>query len=185
MKANDYDTAINELNNSLGVDPKYARPMITLGSVYYLQALKPFDQTKKPSDIDSELLAEAIEKFNQALKAEHQPALSNIPTKAHFGLGQSFLMQSYSGLDTPLNAAVEEFEIVIANYGDGKNPNVRELAAESHARLGLIYDLSGHFSRAAQEYQSAADLLFDNPERQKQYQERSQELLEKITTATP
>ena len=63
MKAQDFDTSITELNKSLSIDPNYARPLITLGSVYYLQALEPFDKTKIPSDIGLELLDKAIEKY--------------------------------------------------------------------------------------------------------------------------
>lgn len=185
MKSKDFNTSIIELNKALVIDPDYGRPLITLGSVYYLQALEPFDKTKKASDIDLELLDKAIEKYNQALQAKHQPALSDIPTKVHFGLGQCYLMQSYSGMDTPLGKAVDEFQKVINNYKNGKNPRIREITAEAHARLGLIYDLSGYSSDAAQEYQLAAELLFDNPERQKQYQKRAQELSTGANTTTP
>lgn len=185
MMTKDYDTSVDYLNRALSVDPYYGRPLITLGSVYYLQALEPFDKTKKTSDIDLELLDKAIKKYNQASQAEHQPALSDISTKVHFGLGQCYLMQAYAGENISLANAVEEFQIVVANYGEGKNPRIRELAAESHARLGLINDLSGYLNDAAQEYQLAAELLFDNPERQKQYQERAQELSAGTTTTTP
>jgi tetratricopeptide (TPR) repeat protein len=185
MKAQDLDASITELNKSLSIAPDYARPLITLGGVYYLQALEPFDKTKIPSDIDPELLEKAIESYKQALLAKKQPALSDISTKVHFGLGQCYLMQSYSGLDTPLGDAVEEFKIVIADYGDGQNPRIRELAAEAHARLGLIYDLSDYIEDAVQEYQLAADLLYDNPERQGQYQARADGLSAKIAPTAP
>lgn len=176
MKSNQFDIAISELNKSLAIDHEYARPLITLGSVYYLQALQPFAKTGKPADIDLGLVSKSIEQYNQALTSDHQPDLSDIPTKVHFGLGQCYLLQSYSGMDKSLKDAVDQFNIVIINYADGKNPRIRELAAESHARLGLIYNLSGNFNEAAKEYKLAADLLFDNPERQKQYQEKFEEL---------
>lgn len=185
MKVENFDISTNELNKALSIDPSYARPLIALGSVYYLQALIPFDKTKIPSDVDLHLLDKAIEKYNQALKARRQPALSDISTKVHFGLGQCYLMQTYAGVNIPLANAVEEFQMVVANYGEGKNPRIRELAAEAHARLGLINDLSGYSNDAAQEYRLAAELLFDNPERQKQYQERVRELSAGITTTTP
>ena len=185
MMTKDFDTSMTDLNKALSIEPDYGRPLITMGSVYYLQALGPFEKTKKNSDIDLSLIDMAVEKFKQALKAKNQPALSDIPTKAHFGLGQCYLMQSYTGMGLSLNKAVDEFQIVITNYGNGKNPRIRELAAESHARLGLINDLSGYSNDAAQEYQLAAELLFDNPERQKQYQERAQELFAGTTTTTP
>lgn len=184
MKVKNFDLSVTELNKAISIDPNYGRPLITLGGVYYLQALEPFDKTKKPADIDQKLLNKAIEKYKQALKAKHQPALSDISAKVHFGLGQCFLMQSYGGEKTPLVNAVNEFKIVVADYGDGKNPRIRELAAEAHARLGLIYNLSGYSNDAIQEYQLAAKLLFDNPERQKQYQKRAQEL-SISTTTTP
>lgn len=185
LKAKDFDTAKSSLNKSLAIDPEYARPLITLGSVYYLQALEPFEQSKDPASIELDLIDKSIEMYNRALQANNQPPLSDISTKVHFGLGQCYLMQTYSGMDTPLGNAVEEFQIVIANYGDGKNPRVRELAAEAHARLGLIYDLSGYTEDAAQEYQLAAELLFDNPERQEQYQARVDELSVKIAPTAP
>ena len=185
MKAKDFDTALAVLNQARRLDPEYGRPLITLGSVYYLQALQPFENTKTPSDIDLTLISKAIDQYEQALQAKHQPALSDVPTKVHFGLGQCYLMQAYAGMETPLDKAIDEFQWVIADYGNGKNPRVRELAAESHARLGLIYDFSGYPSDAAQEYEKAAELLFDNPERQKQYQERAQELWADIITSTP
>jgi len=187
MKSSEFDTAISKLNKSLAIDSEYARPLITLGSVYYLQALQPFAKTGKPADIDLGLLSKSIEQYNRALISDHQPDLSDIPTKVHFGLGQCYLLQSYSGMDKSLNKAVDEFKIVIADYGNGKNPRVRELAAEAHARLGLINDLSGYSRDAAQEYQLAADLLFDDPERQNLYKKRAEELLanHSIVTATP
>lgn len=185
MMTKDFDTSITDLNKALSIEPDYGRPLITMGSVYYLQALEPFEKTKRNSDIDLSLIDMAVEKFKQALKAKSQPALSDIPTKAHFGLGQCYLIQSYTGMDLSLNKAVDEFQIVVTNYGNGKNPRIRELAAESHARLGLINDLSGYSNDAAEEYQLAAELLFDNPERQKQYQERAQELSAGTTTTTP
>ena len=184
MKANEFDIAISELNKSLSIDPNYARPLITLGSVYYLQSLEPFEKTKKTDDIDLGLLDKAIEQYKQALSKDSQQDLSDIPTKAHFGLGQCYLLQSYSGMDKSLKDAVDQFNIVIVNYADGKNPRIRVLAAESHARLGLIYHLSGNYDNAAKEYKLAVDLLFDNPERQKQYQDKVKELSLK-TGVTP
>lgn len=180
MKANDFEMAESSLNKSLAIDPEYGRPLITLGSVYYLQALEPFEQSKNPASIDLDLIDKAIEMYNQALVAKNQPALSDISSKVHFGLGQCYFMQSYAGMDTPLVNAINEFKIVIDDYGDGKNPRIREITAESHARLGLIYYFSDHPQDAVQEYQLAADLLYDYPERQALYQKRADEILQSI-----
>lgn len=81
--------------------------------------------------------------------------------------------------------SVKEFEAAIASYDDGNNPRVRELAAESHARLGLIYRLTGDLPRALENYQIAADLLSDIPERQAQFQDRADEIEKILLETTP
>ena len=72
--------------------------------------------------------------------------------------------------------AIQEFEAVLADFDDGKNPRVREMAAESHARLGLIYALSESLEPAADHYEEAASLLFDHVEQQQLYEKRAAEL---------
>ncbi len=178
-KQNDLVTSISYLNRSLEIDPEYARPIVSLASVYYLQALEPFNESQKPSDVDLALIDKAIAEYNLALQAHHQPALSDITTKVNFGLGQCYLMQVYAGSKGSLNLAVDKFKSVIADYRS--NPRLRELAAESHARLGLIYALSNHDADAVQEYQQAAALLYDNPERQQVYKDRAAKLLAGVT----
>jgi len=178
------DAAIGYLDKSLHIDPEYARPFISLDSVYYLQALSPFDKSKVRTDIDQQLLLKAIDTYNQALSADNRPVSSDIETKVHFGLGQCYLMQAYGGVDVDPQLAADEFQYVISDYGNGQNPRVRELAAESHARMGLLYAFSDHSEEASKEYQLAADLLFDTPERQQQYQEKADEYRLKVT-ATP
>jgi tetratricopeptide (TPR) repeat protein len=170
---------------SLAIDPEYARPYVGLGSVYYTLALKPFEASNNPSDVDQELLDQAVASYQQALQSSHQPTLSDISTKVHFGLGQTYFIRTYSGQDKSFDAAVAEFEIVISDYSDGANPRVRELAAEVHARLGLIADLSGYPAQAADEYEAAAALLYDNPDRQAQYSKRAAELSKLTPLPTP
>lgn len=181
-KAKKYDIAIIYLNKALTVNPDYGRPLLSLGNVYYLQSLVPFDKTKNIDDIDLGLIGRAIETYNQALQAKDLPALSDVPTKVHFGLGQCYLMQVYAGEKTFLNEAVDEFQLVIQEYGNGNNPRLRELAAEAHARLGLIYDLSGYSVDAVREYEQAASLLFDNPDRQQQYHDRAAKIEANISS---
>lgn len=185
-KKKDYETAKSYYQKSLSIDPQYARPHIGLGGVYYLLALKPIEVSKKDADLDVTLLDIAIDHYQRALRSENQPPLADIPTKAHFGLGQCYLYRTYSGRDKTFNAAVKEFNMVIADYGNGTNPRVRELAAESHARLGLIvYDTGGDLTLAANKYQTAATLLYDNPERQTLYVKRAQDIREVIKTTLP
>lgn len=182
-KSGELDMALDYLEKSLVIDPEYARPYITEAGMYYLQALQKFEDSKDREDIDQQLLIKAIETYDQALSASHRPDKSDIETKVHFGLGQCYLMQAYGGLDVDPNLAANEFQQVIDEYGNGENPRVREMAAESHARLGLLYVFSGNLAKASEEYQLAADLLFDNPERQMQYQEAADEY--SIVISTP
>lgn len=167
------EAALEYLNKSLTIDPEYARPLISIGGIYYLQALEPAKTSKNPSDIDQELLKKAVETFRLAMTAKNQPPLSDIAAKVHFGLGQCYFMQAYGGKEIDLQLVADEFQKVISEYDDGSNPRLRELAAESHARMGLLYVFSGRLDEASREYQLAANLWFDNPEKQKEYQENA------------
>ena len=165
----DLDAAETYHQQAIELDPDYARPYVGLAGVYYLRALQPFQESLDPVDIYAMWLHTAIDTYRQALQAEHQPPLSDIETKVHFGLGQCYTMLVYSGNELYFDAAIAEFKAVIAAYNDGTNPRVRELAAEAHARLGLIYRLVGDSDRACEGYLTAASLLHDNPERQQLY----------------
>ncbi|HEY4759614.1 MAG TPA: tetratricopeptide repeat protein [Thermoguttaceae bacterium] len=175
-KLSDFGVAAAYYERSRKLDPDYARAYIGLANVDRSLALKLFEQTQNPADIDSDLIDQAVRTYQQAIKAAHQSSLSDVSTKVHFGLGECYLLRTYSGKEQSFDAAVGEFRAVIGEYADGANPRVRELAAESHARLGLIYDLSGHTDQAIKEYQMAATLLYDNPDRQLEYQQRAQKL---------
>jgi len=159
---------------SSALDAEYARAYVGLASVYYMQALTPFLETMEPADADSDKVRLSIATYQKAPKAAHQPPLSDISTKVHFGLGQCHFMLVYSGNAEYFNPAIAEFEAVIEEYADGDNPRVRELAAESYARLALIYKLSGHPDWAVEKYEMAASLLQDNPDRRYLFQERAQ-----------
>jgi tetratricopeptide (TPR) repeat protein len=179
-KNENFDLAQTYYKKSLSVVPEYARGYIGLAGVYYMYALEPFQATEEPSNINLSWLEKSINTYQLAFEAQLQPALSDIETKVHFGLGQCYLMQVYSG-KTELNSferALAEFALVIDEYGDGENPRVRELAAESHARIGLIYVLSGQPESALEEYQIAVSLLDDNVERKSIYLKAIQSLSE-------
>ncbi|RLC71946.1 MAG: hypothetical protein DRI81_17015 [Chloroflexi bacterium] len=170
----DLELARTYHQQALSLDPEYARAYVGLASVYYMSALKPYEETGSPMKTDLNLLSLAITTYKQAAQAAHQPPLSDIPVKVHFGLGQCYFMLVYSGNEELFAPAIVEFEAVIEAHADGANPRVLEMAAESYARLGLIYDLSGHSNWAIENYQKAASLLKDNPERQALYEGRAQ-----------
>lgn len=172
----DLDTAQLYFQKALEIRPDYSRAMIGLANVKYRMALAPVTQSNNPADADETLLQESIELLTAAAKSTNQPPLADVPTKIHFELGQCYFMLAYSGhLDT-YTLATSEFEQVIADYGNGENPRVKERAAEAYARLGLILALGGSTEEAIQSYQTAAEMTADNPERQAIFLERIQKL---------
>ena len=180
-KLGQYADAQAFYERSLALDPEYGRAIVGLGSVYYDWALAPFGNSKNPETIDQNLLVKSIVTYQQALNARNQPELSDIQTKVDMGLGQCYMMQVYGGQGSSFAPAIEKFNAVIAEYGNGSNPRVQELAAEAHARLGLVYKLTGNYRQAAAEYEDAAKLLPTNPQRQSQYTERARESREQVT----
>jgi len=178
IKSDDFGTAEVYYRRSLELDPAYARGYLGLADLYYRRALQPFEETMDPAETDLGLISLAIATYEQATRIARQPPLADISTKAHFGLGQSYFMRVYAGEERAFDPAIAEFKAVIEEYAGGSNPRVTELAAESHARLGLIYDLSGRPDLAVESYQTAALLLRDNPDRRYLYEERARAILE-------
>lgn len=140
---------------------------------------------KDPADVDQELLDKCFSYLEKAEAAPEKPPLAEAETKIHFSRGQCLWLKTYTGKLPDFSLSVKEFEAVIISYDEGKNPRVRELAAESHARLGLIYRLTGDLPHALENYQIAVDLLADIPERQAQFQERADELEKLLSEPTP
>jgi tetratricopeptide (TPR) repeat protein len=170
------DTAERAYRRALAENPDYSRAYAGLGSTYYMRALEPVEASGNGADIDRELLNNSIDSFHQAAAATVRPALSDIPAKVHFGLGQAYLALHLQNESEPVARAVQEFDTVISEYDAGDNPRIRHLAAESHARLGLIYDLNGNRDAAIDEYEAAVSLLDDVPDRRRLYEDRLREL---------
>lgn len=170
------DLAENYYQESISIDSEYARGYLGIANLHYRRALEPFEKSGNPADTDQELLTLALDTLEKAAAAQNQSSSADIPIKIHFERGQIYLMQVYSGQTDSFETAVAEFNSVINSYGDGANPRIRELAAESHARLALIYELSGYSSRSVEEYRKAAMLLSSNPERQLYYDQRATEI---------
>jgi tetratricopeptide (TPR) repeat protein len=179
-KLSQFPEAEQYYQKSLAIDPEYARAQIGMGSVNYIKALTPFQLSLKPGDIDNNLIDTSIKWYQNALQARNIPALANVETKVHFGLGQCYLLKVYSEKEQWFDPAIAEFQAVVQEYGNGKNIYVKELAAEAHARLGLIYALSGDPKAAIQEYEEAVKLLDEYPDRKNMYLERITKLREKL-----
>jgi tetratricopeptide (TPR) repeat protein len=154
-KASMFDNAKEAYLRSLDIEPDYARAHAGLGSVYYLQSLDGV--TSDNFQPEKTELNKAIKSYEEALLAEIQPPSADIPTKVAFGLAQVYLTQWFSGADT-LNSAVSQFEFVVKQYNDGKNPRVQELAAESYGRFGLIARHDDHYDDAIIQFTKAIEI---------------------------
>jgi tetratricopeptide (TPR) repeat protein len=184
-KKGDYATAERALKRALEIDPEYARALVGLANIYYLNALPPPSTTGSAAELKNtnfDLLNLAIETYQKATRATNKSALSDISTKVHYGLGQCYFVRAQGGIHPSFDNAIEEFNLVISDYGNGANTRVQEFAAESHARLGLIFAIQGAISSAVDEYELAAKLLLTtdgasyNPQRADLFQRRAREL---------
>lgn len=184
-KAGEYDINKVALEQAIALNPDYARPYIGIANLNYILALQPFDASKDPNDVDQLLLDNCFSYLDLAAQAPEKPPLAEVDTKIHFARGQCYWLKTYTGYLPDYEIAYEEFQQVVTAYNNGANPRVRELAAESHARLGLIYQLTGNLSSSVDEYQKAAGLLTDIPERQALYQKRADEISQLIIQSTP
>lgn len=184
-KVEKYDLTRTELEKAIAINPNYARPYIGMANLNYILALLPMEASNDINDIDQSLLDQCFEYLEKAVQAPEKPPLADVDTKIHFSRGQCYWLKTYSGQLEDYNLAAKEFQRVLDAYGDGANPRVQELAAESHARLGLIAVLTEDRSEALTQYQEAVKLLADNPERQAVFQEAVDELQQSLASPTP
>ncbi len=171
-KIGELDYAEDYYDKALSLDQDYARAYIGLGSVYYIRALSFVKDSGDLSGDAVSLLETAISMYNRAIQSRYRPPLSDIGTKAHLGLGQCYFLLAYFDQRRSFDDAIVQFELVIKDYDNGSNPRVRELAAEAHARLALMYDLSGYPELAIKNYDLAISLLDSDPERQALFRKR-------------
>jgi len=170
---------------ALALEPDYSRALIGMANIQYRKALALFEQTKNLPDVDRRQIEAALGLLEQAQSSSNQPPLADIGAKVHFERGQCLLMMAYAGFIPGYDPALDEFQQVLSAYGDGANPRLLERGAESHARLGLIFSLTGKNEDAIAEYQRAADLLAGDPERQAQYLQRVERIRKSISPKEP
>ena len=175
-KNNELSLAGSYHEAALGIAPNYARAHIGLASTYYLLALSDYTRSLEPDDIDAELLRQAIGEYELAQDTTPRPTVSDMSGKVNFGLGQCYLMLSLTDDSNYLELAVEKFNAVLTAYAEDSNINLRELVAESHARLALIALINNQPQEAVREYEAAVQLLYDKPERQAYYEAEAKEI---------
>ncbi len=163
------EQAQSDFQQAIQVNPDYARGYAGLGGTEYLNALDPISARQSWSQISSDTLDSIEKTYNEALTASDRPASADIPTKVEFGLGQVALVRFLQGQMDAGEKARSLFNQVLADYGDGANPRVKELAAEANARLGFLNRYAGDL-QAAQTYYQAALKLTDMDERRLLFQ---------------
>lgn len=172
-----FDLADQMMKEASLIDSEYARPYIGLANLSYMRAIQPFNASQKREDIDIRRIEECYQYLDKAELAKNKPPMADAETKIHFARGQCLMMDVYSGNTTDLKPAVEEFQQVIQDFGNGTNPRIQDLAAEAHGRLALIYRWIGETDKAIKEYDIAASLLSNYPDRRKVFIEHKQDIL--------
>ena len=165
LRAEQLELAEASYRDALAIDPQYSRAYAGLGSTYYLLALRSGESGSFEPDADN--LEQALQHYQNALDAEHQPVTADIPAKVAFGKGVVYLTMWLAGQDR-MEAAVDHFNEVIEAYNGGENPRLQEAASEAHAHLGLIARGNEDIQVAIQEYTSAVELA-TNPARRGLY----------------
>jgi tetratricopeptide (TPR) repeat protein len=138
-------------------DPEYSRAYAGLGNVYFIYALERAGELEDLSEIDVALLDKSVNYYKKAQAALNKPVMSDMDIKVHFGLGQAYLMRSYTSSDIIVAPAIPEFEAVIAAHDEG-NLRVRELAAHAHVRLAAIYAAGNMLEEAYLHYEAGIDI---------------------------
>lgn len=161
------DEALDYFDQALEIDPTFARALVGQGSAIYQLALGNL-QTRQGSQVDVDLLDEAEAIFQDALTRD-APAAAEIEIKAHFGLGQVYLVRHYLQLpgDDWLARARAEFDAVIASFVAVGALN-HDLVGHAYARQGLIaHTIDQDPAAAVQPYVEAIALV--TPRWQAQY----------------
>ncbi len=159
----DYSSAGAAYETALGINPDYARAIVGQADIgFQLSRGNCFPPA------DSAGLELSASQFRQALAVSATSPRADIETKATYGLGRVLMCQQIGGIaaDSPIPL----FESVIQNHADGDEATrlrLRELAAEAHANLGIVYATIEpvDLSRAVGEYQAAIELT-ESGERQ-------------------
>ena len=130
-----------------------------LGNIFYARSLPAVGK----KDLDKEKIKTSLEFFDKALASKNQLPSADIASRVNFGKGNVFLAQWLYGEDT-LTMAVDCFNKVLEDYGDGKNGRIQILASEVHDRLGIIARRNKDYETAITEFE-ASRALAPNPQR--------------------
>ena len=99
-----------------------------------------------------------------------------VKTKAHLGLGQVYITLAIGGDPRSIGPAESELRVALETVAHHDSPHSKSLAAEAHARLGLLYAFGQDHRAASAEYEAAAAFLPVDSERGLLYKNRASEL---------
>jgi tetratricopeptide (TPR) repeat protein len=154
-------------DRALALSPDYSRASLGKAEVIYHRARGDCVS----DEVDVAGLQRSLEIYGNA-RSGRLPAGAEVPAKAAMGEGRVFVCLSQSlNADRWADAESRLLQVIQA-YG-GRNVRLRELAAEAHAELGLVYRPSGldepgardKYLRAADEYETAIKLYQETARR--------------------
>jgi tetratricopeptide (TPR) repeat protein len=168
----DWEAARTYYQRALQLRPGYARALLGLAQVQFHTAGPTHDC--ESAKVDAASLRSVRERLGTVATASVQPAVSNIPEKTQYLLGQVNLCLSQAGVEDRFDEAQHELQSVVGAFDGGKK-SLQDLAAEAHASLGLLaFPPTGEedaetkqaaYQRALREY-STAIALSEHRERQ-------------------
>jgi tetratricopeptide (TPR) repeat protein len=96
-------------------------------------------------------LDQAIEQYEKASQARIKPPGANVEARVHVSLGNVYVWKAQVGEPKFFAKAREQFESVTTAYEEG-NSGLRDQAAEAYIGLGIVYERTGDWTRAAEAY---------------------------------
>ncbi len=151
---NETDKANEMLDQSLILNPNYARAYLARGNIYYIQA--------NNSNFDSQLLEKAKAQYELAYQATDQPESAYIPIKAHAALGNIFVVLAQKDNDQNLfSEAIKNYKYVVDEYQRTQDPYLKSYASIAYFGLGAAYERQGKVQDAVDSYKKASELTED------------------------
>ncbi len=115
-----------------------------------------YNEAKQTTPHDLDKLDQAIEQYQKASEARVKPPGANVDATVHVSLGNVYVWRAQVGEPEFFPKAREEFEIVTTEYEDGDS-GLRDEAAEAYMGLGIVYERTGDWARAAEAYRKGVD----------------------------
>jgi tetratricopeptide (TPR) repeat protein len=159
-KLGDIARAESEYETALDLRDGYGRALVGLAEARYQRSIG--DGSCEPGTVDVAGIRDAIQTYEDATSAPIAPAAAFIDEKAAFGVGRSLACLSQAEIADRWSDAETHLRRVIAAYEAQPSPSLEELAAESHALLGLrafdTADGPAQYQQAVSAYEQAISL---------------------------